>query len=321
MKAGTTKGYMPALDGMRGVCIIAVILHHADVPYALGGFLGVDGFFTLSGFLITSLLLQEYRTTGAIDFRAFYLRRALRLLPALFLLLGAVSIGVLLLQPSQQSASANARGVAASLFYVANWVKISVGTPELVNLGVLGHTWSLAIEEQFYLLWPLLLIFLLRRSPKRLVYWLVVFILLSIAVRASLILAGTPPGAYRVYDGSDTRADSLLIGCLLATLLSSGQVDWSSKLAVQFSRVAVCVAIPILVYLWVFGDYYDPFFYMGGFTLDAISVAFLIMHVRVVPNGIVARVLSYRWLVGVGIVSYGLYLWHWPIFQVLPAQE
>lgn len=319
--AETSLGYVPALDGVRGVCILAVLLHHAGVPLAHGGFLGVDGFFTLSGYLITSLLLQEHIATGGISIRRFYLRRALRLLPALFVLLAAVGTGLLLFRPPQPIVDANVRGIWSSLLYVSNWVKIAVNAPEAYDLGILGHTWSLAIEEQFYLSWPLLLMLLLRRAPHKLAYALVVLIIGSWLVRVSLLVSGVGPGAYRVYDGTDTRADAILMGCLLAVILSRWPLHWRLDHVAPYTRAGLCVGLPLLAWMWLFGDYGSSFFYLGGFTLDAILVAVVIFHVRISPQGKLSHILSLQPLTRIGLVAYGLYLWHWPLYQVFPTQD
>ncbi|HLY66186.1 MAG TPA: acyltransferase, partial [Chloroflexota bacterium] len=180
-------GYRPALDGIRGAAVLAVMLFHFGAPFDQGGFLGVDAFFVLSGFLITSLLVEEWARNAGISFRGFYLRRALRLLPALLvMLLGAGAVAATIAPPEMREGTW--RGIAVTLLYVANWQKVFSDQ----SVGVLGHTWSLSIEEQFYILWPPLLCLLLRRrlSLRWLTAIAAALAVTSAATRAVLMLRG-----------------------------------------------------------------------------------------------------------------------------------
>src|SRR6266436_5940611 len=204
-------GYQPALDGLRAVSVLAVMLHHSGL--LVGGWLGVDVFFALSGFLITTLLIEEHRRTGVIGLKRFYVRRALRLLPgllALVIVLGTITIAT----SASVGLAAILLRLAAVLFYVANWA-IMAG----FGLYPFAHTWSLAIEEQFYALWPLALLALLRYVRTRVVIVSIVGagIAASIIWRGVLLHGGSLPWAYQ---GVDARADSLLIGCAVAMLVS-----------------------------------------------------------------------------------------------------
>ena len=183
-QASFELGHRRALDGLRGVAVLAVLGFHGGVPFMRGGFLGVDVFFVLSGFLITSLLYEEWRRTGAIRLRAFYMRRVLRLLPALILLLLALTIYAIWLPWPDQRARLRAE-IAFTLLYVANWALAFRLVPDL---GFLAHAWSLAIEEQFYLVWPLALLLLLRSGVRlpRVIALVMLAIVASAAWRAAL---------------------------------------------------------------------------------------------------------------------------------------
>jgi peptidoglycan/LPS O-acetylase OafA/YrhL len=203
-------GRRPGLDVVRGIAILMVMVSHLGHRWRSEGAIGVSIFFVLSGFLITALLLQEWRDRGRIDFKAFYVRRARRLLPAMVVMIAVVSavkahLGV----PWGES-------LGSVLLYVSNWAYIHG-----VQMTWVQHTWSLAIEEQFYLVWPILLVLALRVvKPIRLVPALAVLMLASTAVRWSLYASGAAP--LRIYEGTDARADALLAGCALAVLAHSG---------------------------------------------------------------------------------------------------
>jgi peptidoglycan/LPS O-acetylase OafA/YrhL len=202
---------LPSLDGLRGLAILAVMLNNAR--YLPGGFLGVDIFFVLSGFLITALLLQEWQRTGTIRLGAFYARRALRLLPALFALLALV-----LVAPGLFYLAARPwKDAAIAALYATNWVNAF----SLRNMAILDHTWSWTVEEQFYVLWPPLVPVLLALRVRR--RWILSMVLLGISVstRLRLLLWDGPASIKRLYYGLGTRLDALLVGCLVALLVSS----------------------------------------------------------------------------------------------------
>ena len=211
-------GYVPALDGLRALAVMLVLAAHLGIPFMHGGVIGVDLFFVLSGFLITGLLLEEQERNGQIHYPAFYARRALRLFPALVLLLPLVGIAAHL-SPEIDKATGDLTtgGIPWVLLYLANWPR-ATGT----QLGLFGHTWSLAIEEQFYLLWPAALFLLVRKRtdyPRALVVSLSVAALVAVH-RAVEWLQGA--GIDRVANGTDMRADALLIGCATALALHAG---------------------------------------------------------------------------------------------------
>jgi peptidoglycan/LPS O-acetylase OafA/YrhL len=289
-------GRRPGLDAVRGIAILLVMVSHLRHGWRSEGSIGVSVFFVLSGFLITALLLEEWRDRGRIDFKAFYARRARRLLPAMLVMLAVVSavkasIGV----PWGMSA-------VSVLTYVGNWAYI-----DGVQMTWVQHTWSLAIEEQFYLLWPVLLVLALRLiKPIRLAPALAIAMLASTATRWTLYAAGAT--GLRVYEGTDARADALLAGCALAVLAHSGirlprldavAAGWALMAAVVVGLVAndlthnalgPTVGLPLGVVLILAG-----------------------LHVREGGRADVTAVV--RWF---GRRSYGLYLWSVPIALSAP---
>ncbi|MBX5464626.1 MAG: acyltransferase, partial [Clostridia bacterium] len=220
------RRYIPGLDGLRALAVIAVVAYHLGLPQAAGGLLGVDVFFVISGYLITDQLVAEYRRSGRIHLGQFWLRRARRLLPALYFMLLAVAAWLALFDPARL---ASLRGdLLAAFLYVSNWWFIFHKVSYFARFGPpspLGHLWSLAVEEQFYLLWPLLLLAGLRlfRRPRRLLPPVLLLGALSALAMALLFQPGGDPT--RVYDGTDTRAFALLLGAALA-LLGPGAVSY-----------------------------------------------------------------------------------------------
>ena len=284
----------------------------------MGGFLGVDLFFVLSGFLISGLLVAEWERRQKVSLRRFYARRALRLLPAVLalcavlLIVGPVASGV---------AARNAlwKGVAGTVFYFANWQQ-AFGLLPLFQLT--DHTWSLAIEEQFYLVWPPVLLLTLTWSRRR------GLDPIKAAITVALVLAAASAvlrfqlwhGASsvdRLYYGTDTRADSLLIGAALGLAFATGRLEWARKV---LPALAPWVLVAILI---IFGFVHrsDSALYRGGLTGLAVLVAILIGGLALSPDSAVGRILSLPPLVAIGRISYGIYLWHWPIFRYLHEAE
>jgi peptidoglycan/LPS O-acetylase OafA/YrhL len=308
-----TLGRRPGLDGVRAIAIAAVFAFHFRVAHSFGGYLGVDVFFVLSGFLITALLVQERTRKGGISLRAFYLRRARRLFPALYILLITVTVYAAV-RPHQVENQTVRRDVLGSLFYVTNWINASVG---FQPVRMLSHTWSLAIEEQFYLLWPAIVVVLLwRRAPR----WAVVSVAIGGVVLSAVdraILVHHYGNVPRVAQGLDTRgAGGLLLGCTLGLLVAWRLIPAAAE---RFAAPGAVVGLALLIFAFVGPRYADArttAVYYDGLPLVALGTALLIFGVLFAPSGIVTRVLSLPPMVWIGRVSYGLYLWHVPVSHI-----
>jgi peptidoglycan/LPS O-acetylase OafA/YrhL len=311
-------GYRPGLDGIRALAVVAVFAYHANLRWARAGFLGVDVFFVLSGYLITALLLAERRRTGTINLRQFWGRRARRLLPAVVVLLAAVAVAIPLLAPDQ---SYRLRGdLVASLGYVMNWRLIFAHQSYFQSAGrppILQHLWSLAVEEQFYLLWPPILALTLRRRPyRRLVKPLLIAAAASAGLMLLLFTPYTDPS--RVYFGTDTRAAALLVGAALAAATTRWQlvdrVQRGGRVALDAVGF-VCLAGLALAVSHV--NEFDPLLYRGGFLVVAVLAAGLVAAAaRPGPPLVVSRLLGSSPLVWLGKRSYAVYLWFWPVLML-----
>ncbi len=309
-------GYRPALDGLRAVSVMAVLFYHGDFKWFPGGFLGVEVFFVVSGFLITSLMVEERLGSGTVDLRQFWIRRARRLLPAVYLLLAVVSVAALLVY--RDAAGRMGGDVVAALLYVCNWWQIHLQDSYFAAAGrpaLLKHLWSLAVEEQFYLIFPpLFALAWVRFGRRRTRQGLIVLALCSALEMALLYSPDKDPT--RVYMGTDTRAAGMLLGAALA-------ISWapwrSSAKAAPSARATMDVAGAVgLVFILVFitqVNEFDSFIYRGGFLLLDL-VCLVVIAVMVHPASRVAKVMAVAPLVWIGKRSYSLYLWHWPIFQV-----
>src|ERR1700733_11462681 len=310
--------YMPGLDGLRALAVIAVIAYHLGFGWAPGGLLGVGVFFTLSGYLITDLLLDQHRE-GRI--RAFWLRRARRLLPALFVMLATVSVWIAV---ADRSRLAELRGeVLSAVFYVNNWWQVSQHASYFARFAPtspLSHLWSLSVEEQFYLLWPWLLLLGLRliperRRPIRIRPRLAGVTLVLAAISATEMALLYHPGfdSTRIYEGTDTRAFGLLFGVALAMVWPSrsltANMGTGARTILDGAGAIGLAAIVVLV--WRVGEY-SSFLYPYGLVLLSIS-AVAVVAVAAHPATRIARVLGWGPLVWIGVRSYGIYLWHLPI--------
>jgi peptidoglycan/LPS O-acetylase OafA/YrhL len=301
-------GYRPALDGLRGVAILAVLAVHTSHIFGWsllkGANAGVDIFFVLSGFLITTLLIEEWEQTGAVSLKSFYWRRALRLIPALLVLLTVLYfLSDLFLSPVE--ANDTRRGIPVAFVYASD---LALAFFQL-HLGALQHTWSLAIEEHFYLIWPVVLLAALKLGigKKRLVLITLLVVIASGLQRASLHQFGAPP--VRTYYGIDTRADALLIGCVTGLCVSWGLIH------ARALRPLLVPALMFIGFCMVATGFGSSFMTLGGFTLLAIATAVVIVNVVLAPPGYLTSFLEFGPLVWIGRISYGLYLWHYPIFK------
>lgn len=311
-----------ALEGMRALAVTAVLFYHLGAPWLPGGFLGVDVFFVLSGFLITRILLGELHERGRVDLVGFWLRRARRLLPALFVLIAVISVYIATRPPEQKTPLRD--DLISSLLYVANWQFVLEGRSyfsEFQSPSPLRHLWSLAIEEQFYLVFPILapIAFAgINRSTirgKAFTFSIcsVVFCA-SIAVMALLYDEADPS---RAYYGTDARIHELIAGVGLSIIMRIGAVGPASAA----SSLATGGFFALLV-LFVAIDDRGPFYYYGGSVVVCAATVALIAGLTLAPRaGLVRWLLSGRVAVNLGKISYSLYLWHWPVIAVLTPES
>jgi peptidoglycan/LPS O-acetylase OafA/YrhL len=309
---------MPALDGIRALSILGIMANHGGFAWAAGGVISVNVFFVLSGFLITLLLMKEWARTGTIRLRAFWARRARRLLPALFVLLAAIGLYIIYFAPSGSQSALRGDGLAA-LFYFSNWHQILTGQSYVAQISAqspLLHTWTLSIEEQFYVLWPIIALVVLKlfRTSRALLLVAVAGVLASATEMALLVHPHMDPS--RIYYGTDTRAQDILTGAVFGILLyNRSKVETvRARFACSFTVVA---AMAVFALEWTKVDFSSDLLYRGGFLLADVMVALVILGVTMAPSGLPARLLSWGPLTFVGRISYGLYLWHWPVFLVL----
>jgi peptidoglycan/LPS O-acetylase OafA/YrhL len=325
---GARLRHEPVLDGLRGLGVAAVVAFH--LGHLRGGFLGVDLFFVLSGYLITSLLVQERARHGTTKLGAFWARRAKRLLPALFLLLAGVGVLIAVLAPAADRGRLRGDGLS-SLFYVNNWVRVGRTTSYwdmFRDPSPLDHMWSLAIEEQFYLVWPLVFLGVCAlvarrvRSTDRTAFRALSLICLAGTGLSFAILAALyhPGSTNRAYFGTDARVGAILLGGLLA--LAGAAWQWSPPRRPAWAvNAAALVAMAVLGASVVFVDGLAPWYYRGGLLAFAVATVVVIATTTGGRGGLVAGGLSWAPLRGLGLISYGVYLWHWPVIVYLTPRR
>jgi peptidoglycan/LPS O-acetylase OafA/YrhL/lysophospholipase L1-like esterase len=325
-----SMSYLPGVDGLRAISVIAVLLYHgrdAELGWLPeGGFLGVEVFFVISGYLITALLLAEFRNSanssvgvGRIDLKRFWMRRGRRLLPALYLLLVTVSIYWFVFLHDELYRLRS--DVLAAVTYVTNWYLIFSQQSYFEQAGrpsPFRHLWSLAVEEQFYLLWPVLLFGLLvlcRGRTGRAVAAILAAALASAVLMAVLYQEGTDPS--RVYYGTDTRASGLLVGAALAFLIPPWRLSNRTGNHARWVIDGIGV-LSLAGLLWFFlnTNEFDPFLYQGGFLLLSVVTAVAIAVAAHPASFLGGKVLGFSLLTWIGLRSYGIYLWHWPVYMV-----
>jgi peptidoglycan/LPS O-acetylase OafA/YrhL len=306
------------IDGLRAYAVLAVIAAHALVPWLHGGGVGVDMFFGISGFLITYLLLGEAAKFRRIDLGRFWLRRILRLYPALLIVVLVVDVlaaVILHFRPNAVFGDA-LQATFPVLFYFANWMIVGTHT---AFLGPFGPLWSLSVEEQFYFVWPLILVFLIRFKRGKALLALVAAVISAAAVVNRFVIFG-PGDLYRTF-ATDFRVDMLLAGVLLA-------IGFRSGLGSMFRRASTMLAAPAAVYIVAISILVPEFgkpgsataeqlYYTWGLPLVAISTVTLIAFVVTHQDGRIVRLLSWKPLDYTGRISYGLYLWHYPIMFLI----
>jgi peptidoglycan/LPS O-acetylase OafA/YrhL len=353
LSEGGSLPYLPGLDGMRALAVIAVLLYHSGGAFVPGGFLGVEVFFVISGYLITALILAQWRTSGRVDLKAFWVGRARRLLPALYVVLVVTLTYAVVFLP-EEVAGLRA-DVLAAMGYVTNWYLVwghesyfeAIGRPSLLK-----HLWSLAVEEQFYVLWPLVLAFGLSLGAVRWRRRRILVLALAGAAGSAVLMAllySPEVDPSRIYYGTDTRATGLLVGAALAFVwapwraspASGNPGGWSAAvrrlrlrrvkqrsrlrrrwgwIAPRLLDAAGLAALGGLVFVCLKLGEFEPFLYRGGLALVALLSALMIMACAHPHSQLGLSLLGGQPLRWIGQRSYGIYLWHWPVFMITRPQ-
>ncbi len=314
-------GYLPGLDGIRAIAVGSVVAYHLHAPFFDGGLLGVSVFFTLSGYLITSLLLHGFEQSGRVDLKAFWMRRARRLLPALLLMLPVVAVTTAIAHPDKLATTV--RQVLYALLYVSNWTTIAHGDDyfqRFTGPQPLDHLWSLAIEEQFYIVWPLVVFALLWLGRRRRVLLALATVLLTAASTWAIFHLYDPNAINntRAYEGTDARAASLLVGALAAMAIPFNRLPEVSRRSRIALDVVGALGLAGVIACIARTDEYSPFLYRGGEIVLSIATAALAIAAAH-PQTFVARALGVLPLRWVGARSYGVYLWHLPVVAFMPS--
>ena len=321
--------YLPSIDSLRALAVLAVIIYHVDVNYLPGGFLGVDLFFVLSGYLISSLIIKEYKKTGSLNLYNFYIRRARRLLPAVYFMITVVLVVMVmfngvLLKKSHLDA-------IFGYIYSSNWWYIFHKLDYFDSFGSQSpfkHLWSLAIEEQFYMIFPLLFLLINRKKKdkdgfyklnRNFLYVILGVILVSLIAHIILFDINN---ISRIYFGTDTRAFSLLVGAVGAILYPMDKLN--TKITPQENllySVVSLISIAALITIMIYTSEYNTWLYRGGFLLVAI-LGIIIIISSGKQHTVMAKLLSFKPVVFIGKISYSLYLWHFPVLVLTtPVSE
>ncbi len=335
--------YLPGLDGMRALAVVAVMVYHANSSWLKGGFLGVEVFFVISGYLITLLLVAEKERSDRVDMKQFWIRRARRLLPALFLMITLLTIWTALFE---RDALGKLRGdVVAAFFYVSNWYQIFTGAGYTApnDFAPLRHLWSLAVEEQFYLVWPLVMVLVLRAGSRGVTTMARWFFLAAVAITVLMAVLYQPgpirtpeltPDQYwnvfgreiskvdTLYLSTITRAGGLLLGAAFALVwrpvaVMRGPLRTKGRMLDGFALVGFVGLAAMCVYVGLVDiDGADPWLFRGGFFVASLLTLMMIAAVTH-QHALTSKVLSIPLLLWIGTRSYGLYLYHWPIYQLI----
>jgi peptidoglycan/LPS O-acetylase OafA/YrhL len=313
-----TSRRAPGLDGVRALAVLAVLAFHENVSWIPGGFLGVDVFFVLSGYLITDLLVSRFERSGRIGIGSFYQRRARRLLPALALMLVTVTAAVTVVEPTQRAALRPA--LLGAVTYTSNWWQALASQSYFSLYGpppVFQHLWSLAVEEQFYLIWPLLLAAILikvrRKAARALFAWCGA--LISALLMIAIYTPGSDPSL--IYYGTDTHASALMVGAALAIMWPLAKVAATSGRTRRALDIAGAAGLVVLAWAMWHLSGSDPVLYPYGLVIAALAAGGLVLAAA--ATGRVAAMLSWKPLRWLGIRSYGVYLWHWPVIAITTA--
>lgn len=305
--------YLEGLDGLRAIAVIAIIIFHLNPRWLPGGFLGVDTFFVISGYLITSLLIHEYRTSGKIDLKSFWVRRFKRLIPAVFFMLTVVLTYVLLFEI--EMIERVKQDAVAAFFYVSNWWYIfqDVSYFDSAESQPLLHLWSLAIEEQFYLIWPVVLLLLLVKVKKMKNIFGITLLISLVSLGAMIILAEPMQDNSRVYFGTDTRLQTLLLGVLLAYIWPPFKLKKAIDVDVKrwIDGIGVVSLLILVVFFFTVGSS-DDWIYFGGLYVIS-GTTLLLIASSVHPSTMLPKILGNPVFLWIGTRSYSLYLWHYPI--------